>query len=66
MASTFLQLLESHIKDEIIEKSQLVHALPNNDDKLSSSVPFTSMSTACGASTFEVWMTLPKWAAQVG
>jgi hypothetical protein len=60
------QLLESHIKDEIIEKSQLVHALPNNDDKLSSSVPFTSMSTACGASTFEVWMTLPKWAAQVG
>ncbi|EEC84628.1 hypothetical protein OsI_31490 [Oryza sativa Indica Group] len=59
------QLLESHIKDEIIEKSQLVHALPNNDDKLSSIVPFTSMSTACGASTFEVWMTLPKWAAQV-
>ncbi|KAF0911332.1 hypothetical protein E2562_008221 [Oryza meyeriana var. granulata] len=59
------QLLESHIKDEIIEKSQLVRALPNNDDKLSSSVPFTSMSTACGASTFEVWMTLPKWAAQV-
>uniref|UniRef100_A0A0D9XE15 ARID domain-containing protein n=1 Tax=Leersia perrieri TaxID=77586 RepID=A0A0D9XE15_9ORYZ len=58
------QLLESHIKDEIIEKSQLVRALPNTDDK-SSSVPFTSMSTACGASTFEVWMTLPKWAAQV-
>ncbi|XP_006661267.1 AT-rich interactive domain-containing protein 4 [Oryza brachyantha] len=59
------QMLESHIKDEIIEKSQLVRALPNNDDKLASSVPLTSMSTACGASTFEVWMTLPKWAAQV-
>jgi len=23
------------------------------------------MCLACGASTFEVWMTLPKWAAQV-
>ncbi|KAL5201405.1 hypothetical protein ABZP36_035759 [Zizania latifolia] len=59
------QLLESHIKDEIIEKSKLVRALPNTDDKLSSSEPLTSMSTASGASTFEVWMTLPKWAAQV-
>ncbi|CAL5088205.1 unnamed protein product [Urochloa decumbens] len=59
------QLLESHIKNEIIEKSQLVHALSNNEDKLSSSEPLTSMSIACGASTFEVWMTLPKWAAQV-
>ncbi|KAG2643619.1 AT-rich interactive domain-containing protein 4-like [Panicum virgatum] len=59
------QLLESHIKNEIIEKSQLVRALSNNEDKLSSSEPLTSMSTACGASTFEVWMTLPKWAAQV-
>ncbi|KAG8050126.1 hypothetical protein GUJ93_ZPchr0009g2031 [Zizania palustris] len=58
------QLLESHIKDEIIEKSQLVRAL-QNIDTISSSEPFTSMSTACGASTFEVWMTLPKWAAQI-
>jgi hypothetical protein len=59
------QLLESHIKNELIEKSQLVRALPNSEDKLSLTEPFTSMSTACGASTFEVWMTLPKWAAQV-
>ncbi|KAF7065593.1 hypothetical protein CFC21_071682 [Triticum aestivum] len=59
------QLLESHIKNELIEKSQLVRALPNSEDKLSSTEPFTSLSTACGASTFEVWMTLPKWAAQV-
>uniref|UniRef100_A0ACD5XLL7 Uncharacterized protein n=1 Tax=Avena sativa TaxID=4498 RepID=A0ACD5XLL7_AVESA len=58
------QLLESHIKNELIEKSQLVRALPNSEDK-SSTEPFTSMSTACGASTFEVWMTLPKWASQV-
>ncbi|CAD6224899.1 unnamed protein product [Miscanthus lutarioriparius] len=59
------QLLESHIKNEIIEKSQLVRALSNSEDKLPSSEPLTSMSTACGASTFEVWMSLPKWAAQV-
>ncbi|KAJ1289798.1 hypothetical protein BS78_02G192200 [Paspalum vaginatum] len=59
------QLLESHIKNEIVEKSQLVHALSNSEDKLSSSEPLTSMSMACGVSTFEVWMSLPKWAAQV-
>ncbi|KQJ90354.1 AT-rich interactive domain-containing protein 4 [Brachypodium distachyon] len=59
------QLLESHIKNELIEKNQLVRALPNSMDKLSSTEPLTSMSVACGASTFEVWMTLPKWAAQV-
>jgi len=59
------QLLESHIKNEII-KSQLVRALSNGDDNKSSSAePLPSMCLACGASTFEVWMTLPKWAAQV-
>ena len=58
-------LLESHIKNEII-KSQLVRALSNGDDNKSSSAePLPSMCLACGASTFEVWMTLPKWAAQV-
>jgi hypothetical protein len=62
----YVQLLDSHIKNEIIEKSQLVHVLPNSEDKKPSSDPLTSMSIACGASTFEVWMTLPKWAAQVG
>ncbi|XP_062195357.1 AT-rich interactive domain-containing protein 4-like [Phragmites australis] len=60
------QLLESHIKNQIIEKSQLVRALSNSEDKKPSSAePLSSMSMACGASTFEVWMTLPKWAAQV-
>ncbi|KAL5232406.1 hypothetical protein ABZP36_031182 [Zizania latifolia] len=60
------QLLESHIKNEIIEKCQLVRAISvSEDDKPSSAEPFTSMSVASGASTFEVWMTLPKWAAQV-
>jgi len=59
------QLLESHIKNEII-KSQLVRALSNGDDNKSySAEPLPSMCLACGASTFEVWMTLPKWAAQV-
>ncbi|CAO2211118.1 unnamed protein product [Urochloa humidicola] len=60
------QLLESHIKNEIIEKSQLVRALSNVDDNKSSSAErLTSMCLACGAPTFEVWMTMPKWAAQV-
>ncbi|KAL6661323.1 hypothetical protein ACP70R_000707 [Stipagrostis hirtigluma subsp. patula] len=60
------QLLESHIKNEIIEKSQLVRAASNSEDSNPSSAePLTSMCMACGASTFEVWMTLPKWAAQV-
>ncbi|CAN6168142.1 unnamed protein product [Urochloa humidicola] len=59
------QLLESHIKNEIIEKSQLVRALSNVDDNKSSSAePLSSMCLACGTPTFEVWMTLPKWAAQ--
>ncbi|KAF0899766.1 hypothetical protein E2562_024089 [Oryza meyeriana var. granulata] len=67
-AQTFFddELLESHIKKEIIEKSQLVRAvLVSKDDRSSSAEPLTSMSVASGASTFEVWMTLPKWAAQV-
>ncbi|XP_006662238.1 AT-rich interactive domain-containing protein 4-like [Oryza brachyantha] len=60
------QLLENRIKKEIIEKRQLVRAiLVSADGKTSSAEPLTSMSVACGASTFEVWMTLPKWAAQV-
>ncbi|CAN6225575.1 unnamed protein product, partial [Urochloa humidicola] len=38
------QLLESHIKNEIIEKSQLVRALSNVDDNKSSSAePLSSM-----------------------
>ncbi|KAF8769423.1 hypothetical protein HU200_006452 [Digitaria exilis] len=60
------QLLESHIKNEIVEKSQLVHAVSSGEDnKPSLAEPLSSMCLACGASTFEVWMTLPKWAAQV-
>ncbi|GJN16074.1 hypothetical protein PR202_gb03024 [Eleusine coracana subsp. coracana] len=59
------QLLEGHIKNEIIEKRQLVRALPKiEDSKLSAPEPLTSMCMACGASTFEVWMTMPKWASQ--
>lgn len=60
------QLLGSRIKNEIIEKRQLVRALLNNEDnKPSSYEPLPSMCVACGASTFEVWITMPKWAAQV-
>uniref|UniRef100_A0A1D1XLZ3 AT-rich interactive domain-containing protein 4 n=1 Tax=Anthurium amnicola TaxID=1678845 RepID=A0A1D1XLZ3_9ARAE len=60
------QLLESHIKNELIEKSQLVHSLPTSEEnKPCFSEPWKSSSIACGASTFEVCMKVPTWAAQV-
>lgn len=60
------QILEDHIKKELIEKSQLVHALPScEESKLSSSEPRKSTSIACGASVFEVCMKVPAWASQV-
>ncbi|KAF5743130.1 AT-rich interactive domain-containing protein 4 [Tripterygium wilfordii] len=60
------QLLENHIKNELIEKSQLVHAIPSSDGvKLPSSEPRKSASIACGASVFEVRMKVPTWASQV-
>ncbi|XP_057459848.1 AT-rich interactive domain-containing protein 4-like [Actinidia eriantha] len=60
------QLLENHIKCEVIEKSQLVHALPNcEDNKQPLSEPRRSASIACGASVFEVCMKVPTWASQV-
>lgn len=62
----YLQLLESHIKNELIEKNQLVHALPDNDNnKPPITEPLPSVSIACGASAFEVRMKVPSWAAQV-
>ncbi|XP_068658758.1 AT-rich interactive domain-containing protein 4-like [Aristolochia californica] len=60
------QLLEAHIKNELIEKSQLVHALPScEESKPSSAEPRKSTSIACGASVFEVCMKVPAWASQV-
>eukprot|EP00262_Sarcandra_glabra_P011860 TRINITY_DN2932_c0_g6_i1.p1 TRINITY_DN2932_c0_g6~~TRINITY_DN2932_c0_g6_i1.p1 ORF type:complete len:774 (+),score=118.28 TRINITY_DN2932_c0_g6_i1:178-2499(+) len=60
------QLLECHIKNELIEKSQLIHALPScEENKPSLSDPRKSASLACGATTFEVCMKVPTWAAQV-
>ncbi|KAG9457600.1 hypothetical protein H6P81_002108 [Aristolochia fimbriata] len=60
------QLLEAHIKNELIEKSQLVHALPScEESKPSSAEPRKSTSIACGASVFEVCMKVPTWASQV-
>ncbi|KAL0909685.1 hypothetical protein M5K25_020573 [Dendrobium thyrsiflorum] len=60
------QLLESHVKNELIEKSQLVHAPPNGDDgKLPLPDSLSFGSVACGASVFEVRMKVPTWAAQV-
>uniref|UniRef100_A0A0E0D3C9 Uncharacterized protein n=1 Tax=Oryza meridionalis TaxID=40149 RepID=A0A0E0D3C9_9ORYZ len=60
------ELSEKHIKKELIESRRLVHVVSvSEDDGPSSAEPFTSMSVASGASTFEVLMTLPKWASQV-
>ncbi|KAJ8767421.1 hypothetical protein K2173_017465 [Erythroxylum novogranatense] len=60
------QFLENHIKNEIIETSQLVHAFPSSgDSKLLSCEPRKSASIACGASVFEVCMKVPTWASQV-
>ncbi|KAL6996195.1 AT-rich interactive domain-containing protein 4 [Sarracenia purpurea var. burkii] len=60
------QLLENHIKSEVIEKSQLVHALPNSEEnKQPLSEPRRSVSIACGARVFEVCMKVPTWASQV-
>ncbi|KAK8584729.1 hypothetical protein V6N13_138679 [Hibiscus sabdariffa] len=59
-------LLENHIKNELIENSQLVHALSSSDEsKMFSSEPRRSTSIACGASVFEVCLKVPKWASQV-
>lgn len=62
-----LQLLESHIKNELIEKSQLVRTQSNFEESLLSSLkPLNSASIACGASVFEVCLKVPAWASQVG
>lgn len=58
--------MENHIKSEVIEKSQLVHALPNSEENRQPlSEPRRSASVACGASVFEVCMRVPAWASQV-
>ncbi|CAL0327855.1 unnamed protein product [Lupinus luteus] len=59
------QLLENHIKKELIEKIQLVQAFSNDQSKLSSSEPRRSASVACGSSVFEVCIRVPTWASQV-
>ncbi|KAF4368872.1 hypothetical protein F8388_021484 [Cannabis sativa] len=60
------QLLENHIKNEIIENSQLVRSLPSSEgNKLPLSEPRKSSSIACGATVFEVCMKIPAWASQV-
>ncbi|PON78291.1 ARID DNA-binding domain containing protein [Trema orientale] len=60
------QLLENHIKNEIIENSQLVRSLSSSEgNKLPLSEPRRSSSIACGAMVFEVCMKVPAWASQV-
>ncbi|WVZ19108.1 hypothetical protein V8G54_006430 [Vigna mungo] len=65
-ALLFTELLENHIKKELIEKSQLVQAFPNHEQSKSPSLePRRSASVACGSSVFEVCMRVPAWASQV-
>ncbi|MBA0756912.1 hypothetical protein Gotri_020048 [Gossypium trilobum] len=65
-ASNCDRLLENHIKNELIEKSQLVHAQSSSEEsKLPSFELRRSTSIACGASVFEVCMKVPTWASQV-
>lgn len=60
------QLLENHIKSELIEKNQLVHFLPvTEENEQSVTEPRTSAAVACGRSVFEVGMKVPTWALQV-
>lgn len=58
--------MENNIKNEIIEESQVVRALPNSEgSKLALSEPRKSASIACGATVFEVCVKVPAWASQV-
>lgn len=60
------QLLENHIKREIIENTRLVQAVRCGEERqIPLSEPRRSVSIACGAATFEVWMKVPTWASQV-
>ncbi|GAA0145868.1 hypothetical protein LIER_05954 [Lithospermum erythrorhizon] len=60
------QLLEDHIKSELIEKSLLTHAFPESEDgKVPVSEPRRSVSIACGAPVFEVSLKIPTWGSQV-
>ncbi|XP_023524673.1 AT-rich interactive domain-containing protein 4-like isoform X1 [Cucurbita pepo subsp. pepo] len=60
------QLLEKHIKHEIIENSQLVHVMHDCEgNKHHMHKPRKSASVACGATVFEVSMKVPAWASQV-
>ncbi|CAH8361983.1 unnamed protein product [Eruca vesicaria subsp. sativa] len=60
------QLLENHIKHEVVEKIQLVHSVVNSDEtKRVFSEPRRSASIACGTSVCEVSMQVPTWALQV-
>lgn len=60
------KLLENHIKNEIIENSQLVYASPSYEENNTSLFePRKSASIACGAAVFEVCMKVPTWASQV-
>lgn len=60
------QLLENHIKSEVIDNTQLVHALSTyEENKPPFSEPRRSVSVACGARVFEICMKVPTWASQV-
>ncbi|KAL0912206.1 hypothetical protein M5K25_018166 [Dendrobium thyrsiflorum] len=60
------QLVENLIKNELIDKRQLVHAQPCcEENKFSLSRPLSTDCIAAGASVFEVCMKIPCWALQI-
>lgn len=60
------QLVESLIKNELIDKRQLVHAQPCcEENKFCFSQPLSTDCIAAGASVFEVCMKVPCWAVQI-
>ncbi|XP_076926792.1 AT-rich interactive domain-containing protein 4-like [Bidens hawaiensis] len=65
-ACFYNQLLENHIKSEVIDKTRLVQAVSSSDEnKVYVCEPRESVSIACGATVFEVSMKVPLWASQV-
>lgn len=60
-----IQLFENYIKNEIIDRGELVQTLIDGEGSKHLSEPRKSTSIACGATVFEVSLKVPSWASQV-
>ncbi|KAA0059361.1 AT-rich interactive domain-containing protein 4-like [Cucumis melo var. makuwa] len=59
------QLFENYIKNEIIDRGELVQTLIDGEGSKHLSEPRKSTSIACGATVFEVSLKVPSWASQI-